>query len=628
MEFQIPTDLIRQVQISLRNHAGLSSYDPDDPTLPALPSLRQVVTGLDPSPPYLRCKHCQGRLLRGLQSVICVYCGNRQQKDVPPDPIAFKSTFGYQWLLQSLDLDESGLPSPRISYPRVLSKEPIAPLQEISPKNQRLPSKDPLHRALEPPNEQAVSALHSLKHGIVNLEVAWSTFYLLTNENLLGHAHSTSMWVRRNHFDEARASHVSCDSQICSLRNSDLIAVADLIVIAIVIARRLRPLKCTPSSQKAETVGPPIDEIQRNRGQNTPKDEVSLSDLLDLEIPWPPESEKTEHSLATNNVPGEGKSSLYLVGVDLDNFFVESKRDLVSHSSEEKLETNRQSDNVEMNAFSSQENISLFQNVHQSATTFGSSEVKDNDGFTGWEADFQSADSGNQSEASRSFDTVVGSTVDLSAQLDSVFGPGKDLEDEKPRDTSFLASATNDWIQDDPWDNSNFLAPHQAEQVDITIKSMDSVTEDNLYTPTSIEFFPDDQRKTSSTTAPDKKIISEDDDSFDVWNDFTSSTSAQDPFKNSSAQVSSHTAAVDKHTSDTVFSSSTNFQEMDFGSFSQPDLFSGSLGNQSGSVGMNDMRSEVPATDRLADAKAEGEGNVGQTAKDGDIFKLNHTVRS
>ncbi|PSS16129.1 Dentin sialoprotein [Actinidia chinensis var. chinensis] len=488
MEFQIPTDLIRQVQISLRNHTGLSSYDPDDPTLPGLPSLRHVVAGLDPSPPYLRCKHCQGRLLRGLQSVICVYCGNRQQKDVPPDPIAFKSSFGYQWLLQSLDLDES------------------------------------------------------------------------------------------------------------------------------------------------ETVGPPIDEIQRNRGQNTPKAEVSLSDLLDLEIPWPPESEKTEHSLATNNVPGEGKSSLYLVGVDLDNFFVESKRDLVSHSSEEKLETNRQSDNVEMNAFSSQENISLFQNVHQSATTFSSSEVKDNDGFTGWEADFQSADSGNQSEASRSFDTVVGSTVDLSAQLDSVFGPGKDLEDEKPRGASNLSSATNDWIQDDPWDNSNFLAPHQAEQVDVTIKRTDSVTEDNLYTPTSIEFIPDDQRKTSSTTAPDKKIISEDDDSFDVWNDFTSSTSAQDPFKNSSAQISSHTAAVDKHTSDTVFSSSTNFQEMDFGSFSQPDLFSGSLGNQSGSVGMNNMQSEVPSTDRLADAKAEREGNVVQTAKDGDIFnsiiQSDHDVES
>lgn len=107
MDFQVPTDLIRQLQHSLRNQAGLSSYDPSDPTLPALPSLRGSVSGFDPSPPYLRCKHCQGRLLRGLQSIICVYCGKRQPKDVTPDPIRFKSTLGYKWLLQSLDLDGS-----------------------------------------------------------------------------------------------------------------------------------------------------------------------------------------------------------------------------------------------------------------------------------------------------------------------------------------------------------------------------------------------------------------------------------------------------------------------------------------------------------------------------------------
>ncbi|GFY81415.1 tRNA synthetase class I (I, L, M and V) family protein [Actinidia rufa] len=43
-------------------------------------------------------------------------------------------------------------------------------------------------------------------------------------------AHGASTWVRHNHFDEARAT---CDSHICSSRNSGLIAVADLIALSV-----------------------------------------------------------------------------------------------------------------------------------------------------------------------------------------------------------------------------------------------------------------------------------------------------------------------------------------------------------------------------------------------------------
>ena len=105
---EIPIDLIKQVQISLRNHANLSSYDPNDTSFPNLPSLEEAITSLDPSPPYLRCKHCHGRLLRGLQSLICVFCGKETVKEeLPPDPINFRNTLGYTWLLQSLNLDGS-----------------------------------------------------------------------------------------------------------------------------------------------------------------------------------------------------------------------------------------------------------------------------------------------------------------------------------------------------------------------------------------------------------------------------------------------------------------------------------------------------------------------------------------
>ncbi|KAF5948467.1 hypothetical protein HYC85_014424 [Camellia sinensis] len=258
---------------------------------------------------------------------------------------------------------------------------------------------------------------------------------------------------------------------------------------------------------------PSIEENELNRGQNTPEDEIALSDLLNLEITWPakPESEKNEHSL-TNSAQLQSKSSLNLAGVDLDNFFTESKRDFVSNALEEQPEINKQSENVDMNAFASQENFSLFQNVQHSETPVSASEVKHDDGFSGWKADFQSADSGNQHEGTRSFDPYVGSTVDLSAHMDSVFGPGKDVADEKPASNP-SALGTYDWIQGELWNNSDFLASPQADKVDETIKSKDNITADNLYnnSSTSFDWFPDDQCLTSSMIEPDNKTISDDD---------------------------------------------------------------------------------------------------------------------
>ncbi|KAA8526527.1 hypothetical protein F0562_008270 [Nyssa sinensis] len=142
---------------------------------------------------------------------------------------------------------------------------------------------------------------------------------------------------------------------------------------------------------------------------------------------------------------------------------------------------------------------------------------------------------------------------------------------------------------------------------------------DNLNnSSTSADQFQDGQWQTSSTNPRDTKTISEDDDSFDAWNDFTSSTSAQDSSKNSLKQSVKHIGADDEKTSEIkLFSSASNFQEMDFGSIPQPDLFSGSFSSQNGSAEVNDTQLEVPASNRMADAKIEVGGNVGQAAKDG-----------
>lgn len=111
MSVEIPYDLIKQVQFAVLKEAKLSSYDPDDVSIPKLPSFESSISELDPSPPCLRCRHCKGRLLRGVMSLICVFCGREQvQEETAPEPLNFKSTFGCSWLLQSLGLDGSVSP--------------------------------------------------------------------------------------------------------------------------------------------------------------------------------------------------------------------------------------------------------------------------------------------------------------------------------------------------------------------------------------------------------------------------------------------------------------------------------------------------------------------------------------
>ncbi|GAB2285256.1 hypothetical protein Dimus_019710 [Dionaea muscipula] len=114
MPYEIPTDLIQRVQISLRREAGLGSYNPDDPSLPDPPNLEQSIAEFDPSPDEIRCKHCKGKLLRGAESIICVYCGREQQRDYLPGSISFNSTVAFRWLLQSLGLDGSEIVAPTV----------------------------------------------------------------------------------------------------------------------------------------------------------------------------------------------------------------------------------------------------------------------------------------------------------------------------------------------------------------------------------------------------------------------------------------------------------------------------------------------------------------------------------
>ncbi|KAL0802097.1 hypothetical protein Bca101_057273 [Brassica carinata] len=101
---------VLKLTLKLRNEAKLSSLGgyTDSSTL-NLPTAPEAIAELDASDPHLlRCRNCNGKLLQGIESLICVFCGKQQRtSDNPPEPIKFTSTWGYKLFLSSLDLDES-----------------------------------------------------------------------------------------------------------------------------------------------------------------------------------------------------------------------------------------------------------------------------------------------------------------------------------------------------------------------------------------------------------------------------------------------------------------------------------------------------------------------------------------
>lgn len=350
-------------------------------------------------------------------------------------------------------------------------------------------------------------------------------------------------------------------------------------------------------------MGRSVDANESNRGQSTQQNEFPLSDLLDLEIRWPSESEKLETSV-TNKTAAQKLSTLNLAGVDLDNFFAESKVDSISAQFEGQFASSKQDDAMGSSAFRSHGNLSLFENVLPSEVVARSKGDESDDPSSGWEAQFQSAGSGTQCQEPELFDPFVGSsTVALSAHIDSVFEPGKDLFDGKTKEnTTTSTSSTNDCFKGGLSSNSNSGLTAQDEQFKLPINDQagETVGNANNYSPMNIDWIQDNQwQTTSSSKSPDNKTVDEDDDSFDAWNDFTSSTNVQVPSNNSSTQGVNHMVpSVEQASEINLLGGSNNLQDVDFDSFSQPGFFSETLNNQNGSTEVNFMQSEPSVSDR------------------------------
>ncbi|XP_038991000.1 uncharacterized protein LOC120114037 [Hibiscus syriacus] len=291
-------------------------------------------------------------------------------------------------------------------------------------------------------------------------------------------------------------------------------------------------------------------------------------------------------------------------------------------------------------------------------------EVKSRDLFSGWNPDFQSANSKNNHVGSKSTDPFVRSSFDLSDRIDTVFASGKDIFDGKTKDSS-NASDVNSWFLDDLWSNSTSKLTHQAENLDETGSIMDSETASSVHNPPSmdVDWFPDDQWLTGNQKASDIKSIDESDNSFGDWFDFKSSTTKQDSLSNSSKQAvrtdnqtiddnnvlsaawndfASSTSVKDalsmsvkqnvhqeKPSVETsgvqLFSTDNNSSNNKFGGLSQRDFFSGAFSNQNGSTDANIFWPEALLSDRMADANVRG-SNEAEVAK--DVGLSNATTRS
>ncbi|PAN35614.1 hypothetical protein PAHAL_6G221900 [Panicum hallii] len=107
---EIPTAVIHRIQSSLREAAGAPAADAAP--APPFPTVTDAVAAFDSGAASegVRCGRCgaAGGLLRGAKSALCAYCGcPRRGEEAEGGGIAFRDGAAYRWLLGSLGLDGS-----------------------------------------------------------------------------------------------------------------------------------------------------------------------------------------------------------------------------------------------------------------------------------------------------------------------------------------------------------------------------------------------------------------------------------------------------------------------------------------------------------------------------------------
>ncbi|PIA40051.1 hypothetical protein AQUCO_02500045v1 [Aquilegia coerulea] len=343
----------------------------------------------------------------------------------------------------------------------------------------------------------------------------------------------------------------------------------------------------------------PVEANDSNKGHNSSKDAMILSDLLSLEIKWSAESEKNKNDIA-KKVPNLNNNPLNVAGVDLDNFFSETNKDSVPYTSGQ-----HEIPNKEAFASPGQGSLSLFENIQSTDKLVRSAEGATDD-LSGWEAEFQSAGAGTLPVDSIPLNLFPdASPIDFSSTSEAPFssegeikfqfdGVDSNLKENNP--TVSQASMNDNWFQDDQWHTSNIESSTKIAQPETkteAIKEGKSTESSNNLSSMDDTLFSDDIWLTSSEKPRDNE------ESVDAWQDFTSSGNIPDPFPSvSSLTNNTKTSTIGLAPDMNLFNGSSNDQDTDFGSFMAPDIFSGTTGLHNGLTTLNNMQ-EGSYTDRV-----------------------------
>ncbi|XP_020090724.1 uncharacterized protein LOC109711839 isoform X1 [Ananas comosus] len=152
-----------------------------------------------------------------------------------------------------------------------------------------------------------------------------------------------------------------------------------------------------------------------NKGKDTPKSGLVLSDLLDLELRWTSNTEE-QVTETTKEVPTPSTYALNLSGVDLDSYFSEEKTEtpsIGSISHIDKLTATNQSTYAESHTLSGSED-DLFENFQSSGKMISSLSTKDDESgpsSAAWEAEFQSANFETSNAETRAADFTPSGSI-------------------------------------------------------------------------------------------------------------------------------------------------------------------------------------------------------------------------
>ncbi|KAL8238160.1 hypothetical protein R6Q59_019241 [Mikania micrantha] len=618
MDFDIPTDLIDKARIGFREAAGLSFFDRNLP-------ISTVEASLDPSPSYLRCNFCQGKLLRGLQSLICVYCGEYQKtKDLHLEPISFKSTHAYSWLLQSLNFNGS---------------ERIGSLAEGNGINgDKSPAED----------ELTLSELLDLKISLQDepkkLE---NSFYIRTSD------HASSLNIYTTDFDNFfTKSETAIVSDV--LEEQPVVSKADQIKIiegqesfttdwdadfqsADTKMENEKPKSVGLSEGAEADLSSHMDVIfgqTKSFDFKQPNDESDLfqdDPFVNMSSVTFQQNERVDsadqakdgssgalNDFNLQNVGGEwvsdGNWQKSSVKITLNDGSVQ---DNLNDSSTDWFENTNWLNDSTNNIMSTVKDDNLF-DIRPHANDLIQSEKSDLDNSDKHDSDITDWFQNNQWEIGGSTSTT--NIVVSKDENNDLLNDGKLQDNPNISSTDWFENTNGqtDSTNRNPANIKDNLFDIKADANDFIQPEKSDFEYSDKHHPDVTDWFQNSQWASGVSNSTANVVVSKDDevdDGFGEWNDFTSSAGNQDSVKDSWKENSNE--KVDFGTSKkmlelNLFQPTVDSKEVDFGNFLQSDMFSGDK-NANETRAAYDVFSEVSTairnTNREAGNNAEGSKN-------------------